>query len=149
MAIGIEFLGKCQTNFDWDDSKEKIKPYKNFENGLKLDPLKKSANIKGLHDKLRNGLAHAFLIKQGINVSEGDCANALKSNTFYSDFEAACNLVLNAKDDGSGKIMTADGIEIKKNLDATFFTITEGTNQDGELFSLTAATKSNQVQQAK
>lgn len=149
MAIGIEFLGKCQNGYDWDDHNANIKASDNFKNGLKLDPLKKYANIKGLHDKLRNGLAHAFLIKQGINVSEGDCANALNSNTFYSDFEAACSLVLNAKDDGSGKIMTADGIEIKKNLDATFFTITEGTNQDGELFSLTAATKSNQVQQAK
>lgn len=148
MAIGIEFLGKCQTNFDWDDSKEKIKPYKNFENGLDIGPLKKYKGM-GLYDKLRNGLAHSLLIKQGINVSEGDYPNALNSNTFYSDFEDACNLVLNAKDDGSGKIMTVDGIEIKKNLDATFFTITEGTNQDGELFSLTAATKSNQVQQAK
>lgn len=144
MAIGIEFLGKCQTNFDWDDSKEKIKPYKNFENGLDIGPLKKYKGM-GLYDKLRNGLAHAFLIKQGINVSEGDCANALNSNTFYSDFEAACNLVLNAKDDGSGKIMTADGIEIKKNLDATFFTIEDGVNQDGEFYSLTATTINNLV----
>lgn len=147
MAVGIEFLGKCQNEHDWDDYKL-IQPRENFNNGLNLAPLKKYANLD-LYDKLRNGLAHSLLIKQGINVSEGDCANALNSNTFYSDFEAACNLVLNAKDDGSGKIMTADGIEIKKNLDATFFTITEGTNQDGELFSLTAATKSNQVQQAK
>ena len=144
MAIGIEFLGKCQTNFDWDDSKEKIKPYKNFENVLDIGPLKKYKGM-GLYDKLRNGLAHAFLIKQGINVSEGDCANALNSNTFYSDFEAACNLVLNAKDDASGKIMTADGIEIKKNLDATFFTIEDGVNQDGEFYSLTATTINNLV----
>lgn len=145
MAVGIEFLGKCQNEHDWDDYKL-IQPRENFNNGLNLDPLKKYANLD-LYDKLRNGLAHSLLIKQGINVSEGDYPNALNSNTFYSDFEAACNLVLNAKDDGSGKIMTTDGIEIKKNLDATFFTITVGTNKEGELFSITATTQSNQVQQ--
>ena len=143
MAIGIEFLGKCQNEHDWDDYKL-IQPRVNFNNGLNLAPLKKYANLD-LYDKLRNGLAHSLLIKQGINVSEGDYHNALNSNTFYSDFEAACNLVLNAKDDGSGKIMTADGIEIKKNLDATFFTIENGVNQDGEFYSLTATTINNLV----
>lgn len=143
MAVGIEFLGKCQNEHDWDDYKL-IQPRENFNNGLNLAPLKKYANLD-LYDKLRNGLAHSLLIKQGINVSEGDCANALNSNTFYSDFEAACNLVLNAKDDGSGKIMTADGIEIKKNLDAKFFTIEDGVNQDGEFYSLTATTINNLV----
>nr|MBQ5604218.1 hypothetical protein [Bacteroidales bacterium] len=147
MAVGIEFLGKCQNSYDWDDSKEKIKPYENFENGLQLGPLKKYANIKGLYDKLRNGLAHALLIKQGIKVSQGDSPNALNSDTFYADFKEACESVLNAKDNGCGKIMTADSIEIKKDLDATFFTITGGTNQTDELFSMTAITQSNSARQ--
>ena len=65
------------------------------------------------------------------------------------DFKEACESVLTAKDNGSGKILTTDGIEIKKDLDATFFTITKGLNQDGNFFSMTAATTSNQVQQSQ
>ena len=146
MAVGIEFLGKCQNSYDWDDYNSNIGPRKNFNNGLKIGPLKRYANMD-LRDKLRNGLAHALLIKQGIKVAQGDSPNALNSDTFYADFKEACESVLNAKDNGCGKIMTADSIEIKKDLDATFFTITGGTNQNDELFSMTAITQSNSVQQ--
>lgn len=146
MSVGIEFLGKCQNSYDWDDYNSNISPKDNFNNGLKIGPLKRYANMD-LCNKLRNGLAHALLIKQGIKVSQGDSSDALNSDTFYADFKEACESVLNAKDNGCGKIMTADSIEIKKNLDATFFTITGGTNQKDELFSMTAITQSNSVQQ--
>lgn len=147
MAVGIEFLGKCQNSHDWDDY-GKVGPYKNFEKGLTIGPLQKYIN-RGLYGTLRNGLAHALLIKQGIKVSQGDYPNALNSDTFYADFKEACESVLNAKDNGCGKILTTDGIEIKKNLDATFFTITVGTNKEGEFFSITATTQSIKVQQVK
>ena len=147
ISAGIEFLGKCQNYYDWDDS-SKIRPNVNFNYGLKIGPLKKYANMD-LFNKLRNGLAHALLIKQGINVSQGDYPNALNSDTLYADFKEACESVLNAKDNGSGRILTTDGIEIKKNLAATFFTITEGLNPEGEFFSMTASTQSNQVQQSQ
>lgn len=145
MAVGIEFLGKCQNSNDWDDYNN-ISPKVNFNNGLKIEPLKRYANMD-LCNKLRNGLAHTLLIKQGIKVSQGGGSNALNSDTFYADFKEACESVLNAKDNGCGKILTTDGIEIKKNLDATFFTITVGTNKEDELFSITATTQSNSVQQ--
>ena len=58
MSVGIEFLGKCQNDYDWDDF-SRIKPNENFDNGLKIYPLKKYVTT-GLYDKLRNGFAHAL-----------------------------------------------------------------------------------------
>ena len=141
MAVGIEFLGKCQNEHDWDDYKL-IQPRDNFNNGLKIGTLKKYAN-KDFYDKLRNGLAHALLIKKGVKLSEGEYEDALNSNTLYQDFKIACNEVINAAKGEDGILRTSEGIEIKKDLDATFFYVSEKHNVDGDIFSITATTQYN------
>ena len=108
MAIGIQFLGKCQNDFDWDDYKD-IPPSDNFKKGLRITPLQKYVSMD-LYDKLRNGLAHALLIKQGVNVSLEDISNAINCDTFYTDFKNACELVINATKDADGKTYTKDGV---------------------------------------
>lgn len=144
MAVGIEFLGKCQNEHDWDDH-DKIGPRTNFEKGLKIGALKKYANITDLYDNLRNGLAHSFLIKKGIKVSDGDSVGAINSHILYDDFKNACYEVLNAISGVDGILRTSKGIEIKKDLDATFFTTTNGINQQSEPFSITANTQNIQT----
>ncbi|MCB9190895.1 MAG: hypothetical protein H6603_10295 [Flavobacteriales bacterium] len=68
IAIGIEFIGKCHlTNHqDWE-----IKPDKAFKKGMELLVVQDSryADID-IKDELRNGLAHTFLPKSKIVLSE-------------------------------------------------------------------------------
>ena len=138
ISVGIEFIGKCQNDHDWDDYKI-ISPHDNFENGLKFKPLKAYAN-KNLYQDLRNGLAHALLIKNNLNLSDKNANNSLSSDEFYDRFKEACKLVLNATKRADGRTFTSDNIEIKKDLDSTFFNISDETNTNGECSSITALT---------
>ena len=63
----------------------------------------------------------------------------------YEDFKNACYEVLNAIRGVDGILRTSKGIEIKKDLDATFFTTTNGINQQSEPFSITANTQNIQT----
>lgn len=68
MAMGIEFIGKCNLpdHEDWN-----IKPDKAFKKGHELltDEDSRYADIN-LKDELRNGLVHSFLPKSKIVLSE-------------------------------------------------------------------------------
>jgi len=104
ISVGIEFLGKCLLveKQNWN----KIKPEKAFNKGLELmcnvDPEYSTINLK---DELRNGLAHTFMPKSKIALSEikHGARNFQKNNSgqtilvaeiFYRDFVKACRLII-------------------------------------------------------
>lgn len=102
IAIGIEFLGKCN-----DYRLKTWHPVKSnhFVRGIKLMPKKYHKYDIKLRDLLRNGMAHSFAPKPGLGLSEEkwNVINLtikngilnLKIEDFYNDFEKACKKVLN------------------------------------------------------
>lgn len=113
MTVGIEFFGKCQrNNRDWNYY-DKQNPSADFENGMRIAPLQKYGAYD-LRSNLRNGMAHSFIPKGGIFVSNNgtDC-QSIGCSQLYNDFKAACNDVL------EGKVQMP-----AKSLDDVFFTIT-------------------------
>lgn len=132
MAIGIEFLGKCQNNVsDWNYY-TKGQPKRDFNKGMKLAPLKKYKS-RNLYDSLRCGLAHSLSTK-GLALSDKKNKKSISCDEFYADFVAACNEVL------SGRVPMP-----KKNLSDIFFV--ETISNDGS--STTGHSQSNQVQPTK
>ena len=68
MAVGIEFLGKCQrNNSDWNYY-DKHNPSADFEKGMEIPPLQKYS-ASDLRNFLRNGMAQSFLPKGGVLIS--------------------------------------------------------------------------------
>ena len=131
MAVGIEFLGRCQSTNTWNDS-QNSKNY--FDDGLAVPPLCQYAKkYPCLYHQLRCGLAHAYR-PGGIMLSNKGGVGDISCDDFYADFIAACKNVL---DDKAPKKV--------RNLDELFFAVT--TTDDGT--STTATTTNNQVQQTK
>lgn len=111
MAIGIEFLGKCLNNkSDWDTKNMTKKDFNSAIN--KLKPLKKYRNWD-LYDKLRCGLAHSMMVKNGLMIKDkGSSSSAsISCEEFYRDFKAACEEVMNMPN------------LPKKNLNDVYFTV--------------------------
>ena len=128
MAVGIEFLGRCQSPNAWNDPKN-TKTY--FNCGLAVPPLCQYAKkYPDLYHQLRCGLAHAYR-PDGIILSNKGGVGDINCDDFYADFVAACRNVL--ADKAPKKV---------RNLDELFFAVT--TTDDGT--STTATTTNNQVQ---
>ena len=128
MAVGIEFLGRCQSTNDWNDTKN---PKTYFNCGLAVPPLCQYAKkYPDLYHQLRCGLAHAYR-PDGIILSNKGGVGDINCDDFYADFVAACKNVLDDK--APQKV---------RNLDEFFFAVT--TTDDGT--SSTATTTNNQVQ---
>lgn len=128
MAVGIEFLGRCQSTNAWND---RHKPSDYFDDGLAVPPLSQYATkCRNLYHQLRCGLAHAYR-PDGIILSNEGGAGDISCDDFYADFVAACKNVLDDK--APQKV---------RNLDEFFFAVT--TTDDGT--SSTATTTNNQVQ---
>jgi len=106
IAIGIEFLGKCNDCKlkTWHSSKSD-----HFIKGIKLMPKNYHCYGKKLKNLLRNGMAHSFapkpklgLPKLGLsskkwglsNLEEKDGQLILVIEDFYNDFKKACKKVL-------------------------------------------------------
>ena len=104
MSVGIEFLGKCR--FTKKQSWQEITPSEGYSEGEKLmsevDPRYAQINLQ---KQLRNGIAHAFLPKSQIALSEAKHGAIHFSKTsqgqiilvaeiFYRDFVIACKKVL-------------------------------------------------------
>lgn len=128
MAVGIEFLGRCQSTNAWND---RHKPSDYFNDGLAVPPLCQYAKkYPDLYRKLRCGLAHAYR-PDGIILSNKEGVSDISCDDFYADFVAACRNIL--ADKAPQKV---------RNLDEFFFAVT--TTDDGT--SSTATTTNNQVQ---
>lgn len=131
IAIGIEFLGKCQNTFaDWNYYKP-FQPEKDFNLGLSIPPLDKYSNM-GLYQNLRNGMAHSFLTNGKLLLSNtrNSEAKCLDLDEFYANFVQACRKVLD------GTI----NLPVKK-LSDTFFNVKEVVNNDGLMASISGDTK--------
>ena len=131
MAVGIEFLGRCQSTNAWND---RHKPSVYFDDGFAVPPLcQYTKNYPDLYHKLRCGLAHAYR-PDGIILSNEGGAGDISCDDFYANFVAACKNVL---DDKAPKKV--------RNLDEFYFAVT--TTDDGA--STTATSINNQVQLTK
>ncbi len=100
IAIGIEFIGKCNLTEcqDWN----RIKPDKAFKKGLEmLIAVDKRYELIDLKNELRNGLAHTLLPKSKIALSEVKNGalqfeksqkgkTILVAEIFYRDFVRIC-----------------------------------------------------------
>lgn len=131
IAIGIEFLGKCQNSYtDWNYYKHS-QPEKDFNLGLSIPPLNKYSNM-GLFQNLRNGMAHSFLTKGKLLLSNthNSESNCLDLDEFYANFAEACRKVL----DGEIQLPV-------KNLSDTFFNVKEVVNTNGLRYSISGDTK--------
>lgn len=105
IAIGIEFIGKCHltNHLDWE-----IKPDKAFKKGMELLITQDARYAEiDLKDELRNGLAHTFLPKSKIVLSEvrngaiqfsksKSGKTVLVAEILYRDFVRTCVYTLNA-----------------------------------------------------
>ena len=128
MAVGIEFLGRCQSTNDWNNT-QNSKTY--FDDGLAVPTLCQYATrYPNLYHQLRCGLAHAYH-PDGIIISNKGEEGDISCDDFYTDFVAACRNIL--ADKAPKKV---------RNLDEFFFDVT--TTDDGT--SSTATTTNNQVQ---
>ena len=131
MSVGIEFLGRCQSTNDWNNT-QNSKTY--FDDGLAVPPLcQYKKNYPDLYHQLRCGLAHAYH-PDGIILSNKGEEGDISCDDFYANFVAACKNIL---DDKAPKKV--------RNLDDFFFA--ETTTDDGT--SSTATTTNNQVQLTK
>lgn len=116
MSIGIEFLGKCLRDGDWDDPNRNAT--EDFNNAIsELYSFTKYRNIDGLYDKLRCGLAHLSVPKNGIKLDrEGNDISSspiiLGCREMYEDFKSACNEVLEDKEGKVKKDLTKDYLVI-------------------------------------
>jgi hypothetical protein len=127
MATGIEFLGKCLNEGEWDTSNQSRD---DFNAALdKLDSLGKYKEIENLYNKLRCGLAHLGIPKTGLTLCPDK--NNLEANPillgckeFYEDFKAACT-----------EITTDPKSQVKKKMDEDYASIIGG---------FTSSTVSNQ-----
>lgn len=113
MAVGIEFLGKCQRNIsDWNHY-DAQNPSADFNAGMKIPPLNKYS-ASDLRNNLRNGMAHSFLTKGQLCVSNrGTDGCSIGCSQLYADFKEACENVLR----GSITMPT-------KSLNDVFFVVT-------------------------
>lgn len=152
IAAGIEFLGKCLSKSkDWHSNGTSQKDfetaicklkafqkYRKYTRGLKR---KNAKNHKmhlinppiSLYKSLRCGLLHAMLPGENIHLSNGQGVHneidghlTLYLDTFYDDFSAACNELLEKN-------------KIGKNLKEHFFTIGY-YNKDGNQYAVTGET---------
>lgn len=131
MAVGIEFLGRCQSTNAWND---RHKPSDYFDDGFAVPPLcQYTKKYPDLYHQLRCGLAHAYH-PQGIILSNKNGVRDISCDDFYTDFVAACRNIL--ADKAPKKV---------RNLDEFFFAV---TTSDDETFT-TATTTNDQVQQTK
>lgn len=116
MSIGIEFLGKCLRDGDWDDPNQNATS--DFNNAItELHSFTKYRSICGLYDKLRCGLAHLYVPKNGIKLDrDGNDISAspilLGCKEMYEDFKSACNEVLENKEGKVKKDLTKDYLVI-------------------------------------
>ena len=142
MSVGIEFLGKCQSSDDWNANKSNSK--QDFGKGLNIKPLDVYKNLD-LYKNLRCGLAHSLLTKGQLALSNKGEKSAINCDEFYEKFKEACEQVINGKKDENKKIYINGNIEIKKDLDDIFFTITQTQNAtNGTVSSVTSTTQINQ-----
>lgn len=132
MAIGIEFLGKCQNNNPNWNYYAKRQPQKDFNKGMGLAPLKKYKSYN-LYHKLRCGLAHSLSTNGNLSLSNKNKNKTLNSEEFYNAFAAACNEVLN------GNVYMP-----KKKLSDTFFVVT--TTDDGASITGSTPYQTNKIQ---
>ena len=125
MAVGIEFLGKCQSTEDWNASTKSNSVY--FKDGLDVAPLQKyKTKYPKLYKQLRCGLAHAYH-PDGIILSDKKGASDINCDEFYADFVEACKNVLAGK-----------APKTVRDLDVPFFAV--ATSDEGT--STTATTPS-------
>lgn len=120
ISCGIEFLGKCLNNRNWQDTGQSKA---DFENAVENIPsLKRYTSVKkDLYKSLRCGLCHAFQPKKGFLISNSQSEQLDKNKggivinikKFYDAFEKACYDLLEAR------------VTAGKNLDDTFLYITE------------------------
>jgi hypothetical protein len=102
ISIGIEFLGACEDQYDWDDRR---KNKDRFLAGLNLFDPKYYPFSEFLYKKLRCGMAHIFAPIYGLHLGENrhNTINLLGYKTgeeitelhlnihdFYRDFKNAC-----------------------------------------------------------
>lgn len=132
IAIGIEFLGKCLNDQkEWNTSS----PKKDFELGLALFPEKyKSMNLR---DRLRNGMVHSYMTKEGLRLSDFNTTsdpNTISCDELFGDFVEASQKVLN----GTAKL------PIKKLSDVLFSITIEGT-ENGNKASISGATIADSI----
>lgn len=141
MSVGIEFLGKCQSSDDWN---EPGNSRRDFDNGLEIKPLDEYKHFD-LYTNLRCGLAHALLTKGQLVLSDKGEKSAINCDEFYKKFKKACEQVINSTKDENNKIYINGNIEIKKELNDIFITITPTQNAtNGTVSSVTSTTQSNQ-----
>ena len=122
MATGIEFLGKCLNENEWDTPSQGSS---DFNSAIeKLDHLVKYKEIKNLYDKLRCGLAHLCVPKAGIELCPNH--NELKTypiilgcRDFYEDFKEACNEIINDPKQQVKKKMDEDFVKVVENSTST------------------------------
>lgn len=131
MAVGVEFLGKCKNTNDWNFY-QNGQPEADFNDGLAEFPKdlegKNKYDSLNLYKNLRCGLAHSFLMKGDLTLSDKEGGGSISCDVFYDDFVKACK-----------KILTMPSISNGKSLDDTFFSIT--TTEKGA--STTGNTKSS------
>lgn len=92
MAVGIEFLGKCQnTDYKWNKTGQ---AERDFNLGMGLFPAKYQ-NMK-LFERLRCGMAHPFITQNGIQIYKSlfEDATVISCDDFYKDFTEACNKIV-------------------------------------------------------
>ena len=128
MAVGFEFLGKCQSEDDWNHQN----PQYYFENGFQLTELAERYRDLDLYHNLRCGLVHSLLIKDRISLSDkGNDSlsdSIISCDEFYEHFKSACEKVLNGE------------VEIRKDLNSTFFPVSTINSS-----SVTGSTQTNIV----
>ena len=119
MATGIELLGKCLSEYDWDVDGKSSEEFK-----IAIDNLysfERYRKIDHFYNKLRCGLVHLGIPKVGIkldrrNNSFDSDSITLGCEEFYNDFKNACIEVL---EDKEGKV--------RKNIDEEYAEIDGST----------------------
>ena len=131
MAVGIEFLGRCQSSKGWNDPKQNASVY--FKDGLDVAPLNKyRVKYPDLYHQLRCGLAHAYH-PEGIILSDKEGASDISCEEFYADFVDACK-----------NILAGNAPKTIRDLDVPFFAVT--TTDDGTSTTATTASPICQTQ---
>ena len=133
MAVGIEFLGRCQSANDWND-RSGSQTY--FNEGLDVAPLQKyKTRYPNLYNQLRCGLAHAYH-PDGIILSDKAGISDINCEEFYTDFVRACR-----------NILAGNAPKTVRALDVPFFVVT--TTDDGTSTTGNTPSQMSQTQNSK
>lgn len=127
MAVGIEFLGKCQNTFTkWDETG---RAKEDFNLGMGLFPA--TYQNMNLYKNLRCGMAHLFAPQNELQITNGSWGEPtiISCDDLYKDFTDACN-----------KILSGNAIMPKKKLTDTFLFVHDNGGN-----SVSGSTISNQI----